>query len=213
MDMINEQMTDLEIRRQVLAKKRKKRNRLRVLVFCLASALMVVCGLVAGWLAGVIMASVQKAEPVIDTSVPIVEIAAEQIGDQGGEKYWSWYGFGSHVSWCACFTSWCADQAGYLDSGAAPKFSSVGDGIYWFQDRDQWLDAGETPSAGDFIFFDWEQDDYRDHVGIVAGVKNGVIYTIEGNSSDMCRIKRYREGDPVINGYGHIDTSAQTEDQ
>ena len=26
--------------------------------------------------------------------------------------YWSWYGFDSRVEWCACFVSWCYNQAG-----------------------------------------------------------------------------------------------------
>lgn len=48
----------------------------------------------------------------------IVDVALTQVGNVGGEPYWSWYGFTNHVEWCACFVSWCADQCGYLDSGA-----------------------------------------------------------------------------------------------
>lgn len=33
----------------------------------------------------------------------IVEVALTQVGNQGGEPYWSWYGFDSRVEWCACF--------------------------------------------------------------------------------------------------------------
>ena len=40
----------------------------------------------------------------------IVQVALSQIGNVGGEPYWSWYGFGSRVEWCECFVSWCADQ-------------------------------------------------------------------------------------------------------
>ena len=43
----------------------------------------------------------------------IVQIALTQIGNVGGEPYWSWYGFSSRVEWCACFVSWCADQCGF----------------------------------------------------------------------------------------------------
>ena len=39
----------------------------------------------------------------------IVQVALTQVGNVGGEPYWSWYGFGSRVEWCACFVSWCAD--------------------------------------------------------------------------------------------------------
>lgn len=44
----------------------------------------------------------------------IVTVALSQIGIVGGEPYWSWYGFGSRVEWCACFVSWCANECGYM---------------------------------------------------------------------------------------------------
>lgn len=47
----------------------------------------------------------------------LVEIAKSQLGNVGGEPYWSWYGFGGRVEWCACFVSWCANQCGYIDKG------------------------------------------------------------------------------------------------
>ena len=44
----------------------------------------------------------------------IVAVALSQVGNVGGEPYWSWYGFGSRVEWCACFVSWCANECGYI---------------------------------------------------------------------------------------------------
>ena len=35
----------------------------------------------------------------------IVAVAMSQIGNAGGEPYWSWYGFENRVEWCACFVS------------------------------------------------------------------------------------------------------------
>ena len=35
----------------------------------------------------------------------IVAVALSQLGNVGGEPYWSWYGFGSRVEWCACFVN------------------------------------------------------------------------------------------------------------
>ena len=64
--------------------------------------------------------------------------------------------------------------------------------------------AGSTePASGMRIFFDWAtQDGVPDHVGIVEKVKNGMVYTVEGNSRDMCRQKQYALGSSVILGYG-----------
>lgn len=52
----------------------------------------------------------------------IVTVALSQVGNAGGQPYWSWYGFDSRVEWCACFVSWCANECGYIDSGVCPKF-------------------------------------------------------------------------------------------
>lgn len=52
------------------------------------------------------------------------------------------------------------------------------------------------------IFFDWDSDGKSDHVGIVEKVENGIVYTVEGNSGDSCRINKYSEGHYHILGYG-----------
>lgn len=132
----------------------------------------------------------------------IVEVALTQLGNEGGEPYWSWYGFDSREEWCACFVSWCADQCGYLESGIIPKFSGCVDGANWFQSSGQWQDRNYVPSAGDIIFFDWEGDGETDHVGIVEKCENGVVYTVEGNSGDACKQNQYTVGSSSIYGYG-----------
>ena len=132
----------------------------------------------------------------------IVEVALTQLGNEGGQPYWSWYGFEGRVEWCACFVSWCADQCGYIESGIIPKFAGCVDGANWFKGNGQWQDRSYEPSAGDIIFFDWEGDGETDHVGIVEKCENGVVYTVEGNSGDACRQKQYTVGSSSIYGYG-----------
>jgi hypothetical protein len=132
----------------------------------------------------------------------IIEIADTQIGNIGGEPYWSWYGFANRVDWCACFVSWCADRLGYIDAGALPLFSACEDGIRWFKDRGQWRDGGYTPSPGDIIFFDWEGDGVSDHVGIVERVEGEIARTIEGNTSDSVARRSYALNSVKITGYG-----------
>ena len=132
----------------------------------------------------------------------IVEVALTQLGNEGGQPYWSWYGFDGRVEWCACFVSWCADQCSYIESGIIPKFAGCVDGANWFKGNGQWKDRSYEPSAGDIIFFDWEGDGETDHVGIVEKCENGVVYTVEGNSGDACRQKQYTVGSSSIYGYG-----------
>ena len=135
----------------------------------------------------------------------IVSVAMGQIGNSGGQKFWSWYGFDSRVEWCACFVSWCADQSGLIESGNVPKFSLCSDGVSWFQGKNKWQSGGTTPTAGMIIFFDWDHDGNSDHVGIVEKCEGGRVYTVEGNSSDQVRQRNYAMDYASIMGYGVIN--------
>ena len=132
----------------------------------------------------------------------IVSVAMGQLGNSGGQKFWSWYGFDSRVEWCACFVSWCADQSGLIASGNVPKFSLCSDGVSWFQGKNKWQSGGTTPTAGMIIFFDWDHDGNSDHVGIVESVSGGTVNTIEGNSGDKVARRSYSIGSSNIYGYG-----------
>ena len=138
-------------------------------------------------------------------SQQIVSVAMGQIGNSGGQKFWSWYGFDSRVEWCACFVSWCADQSGLITSGNVPKFSLCRDGVSWFQGKNKWQSGGTTPTAGMIIFFDWDHDGNSDHVGIVEKCEGGRVYTVEGNSSDQVRQRNYAMDYASIMGYGVIN--------
>ena len=129
-------------------------------------------------------------------------VAQSQIGNVGGEPYWSWYGYNDRVEWCAIFVSWVADQCGYLDTGVLPKMEGVRPYVDWFIERGQWQGRDYEPSPGDIIFFDWESDGLADHVGIVEKVENGLVYTIEGNTGDVCAERHYSFGSAPIYGYG-----------
>ena len=134
-------------------------------------------------------------------SQAIVQVALTQEGN-GGDIYWSWYGFSSREEWCACFVSWCADQCGYIEAGVIPKFSLCSAGMEWFESRGQFMDGSYVPATGDLVFFDWENDGSVDHVGIVESVVDGNIYTVEGNSGDKVARRSYPIGYGQIVGYG-----------
>ena len=130
----------------------------------------------------------------------VVDIAKSQVGNVGGQPYWSWYGFTSRVEWCACFVSWCYGQMGLTE----PRFSGCqSQGIPWFQSHGQWGGRDYANIApGDAIFFDWDLDGSADHVGIVVGTDGSRVYTVEGNSGDACKIKSYSLTYECIKGYG-----------
>lgn len=130
----------------------------------------------------------------------VVDIAKSQVGNVGGQPYWSWYGFTSRVEWCACFVSWCYGQMGLSE----PRFAACqSQGIPWFQSHGQWGGRDYANIApGDAIFFDWDLDGRADHVGIVVGTDGSKVYTVEGNSGDACKIKSYSLTYECIKGYG-----------
>ena len=132
----------------------------------------------------------------------IVAVALSQVGNVGGQPYWSWYGFSSRVEWCACFVSWCADQCGYIESGVMPKHSYCPTGVEWFRSRGQWQDRNSIPASGTIIYFDWGGDGIADHVGIVESCDGSTVYTIEGNANDAVKRLSYSIGSTKIMGYG-----------
>ena len=132
----------------------------------------------------------------------IVAVALSQVGNVGGQPYWSWYGFSSRVEWCACFVSWCAEQCGYIESGVIPKHSYCPTGVEWFRSRGLWQDRSSIPAPGSIIYFDWGGDGVADHVGIVESCDGSTVYTIEGNANNACKRLSYAVGDRRILGYG-----------
>lgn len=175
-----------------------------------AVVIILIIALIAGFVA-VLFNDDEGSENSRIPCSEIVLVAKAQIGNEGGDKFWKWYGFNEHVEWCACFVSWCADQCGYISKGIIPKFSLCSDGVNWFKERNQWNDRGESyyPIAGDIIFFDWyeengSQDGRCDHVGIVTrtDLTNRTIYTIEGNTNNKCAERMYSLDDVQVIGYG-----------
>ena len=145
----------------------------------------------------------RNGSALTDADVPLVKTARAELGNKGGEKFWSWYGFDYQVDWCGCFVSWCADQNGYLDDDRVPKFCYVQEGLNWFKEEKKWKKPGYKPGGGEVIFFDWNDNDIADHVGIVSGTMMGRVLTIEGNAKgSICARKSYRVDSKYIMGYG-----------
>ena len=146
------------------------------------------------------LSGVQLVNGTRPGNTAVVDLAKRQVGNVGGRPFWSWYGFNSRVEWCACFVSWCYNQAGKSE----PRFAGCqSQGVPWFQSRGQWGARGyENIAPGDAIFFDWDLDGSADHVGLVIGTDGQRVYTVEGNSGDACKIKSYPLDYACIKGYG-----------
>lgn len=139
----------------------------------------------------------------------------------GGKGYFSeWYidgyknhpGWNQYTPWCACFLSWAADQKKASIDGDPPRFANVDEGMEKFKDKSQWREPNDEknkPIPGDYVFFDWDGDRDPDHVGAVLCVKDGYLYTIEGNSGGKVAVNRYplsnSSVDKRIMGYGVLN--------
>ena len=168
----------------------------------------------------------KTGKEAVDKMNEIVLQQADEV-HEGGQKYWSWYGFSYRDEWCAMFVSWLFDQIGGLDKYI--KSSAIAGGIvrdstnagYGTWHEDECTDPSTVPQPGDVIVFDpWvggtylpypdhgEDKFYSSHVGYVYKVDDTYVYTVEGNSSDSVRRREYNRkthcgtaGIQGINGY------------
>lgn len=113
-----------------------------------------------------------------------------ELGNEGGEKYWSWWGYTERVEWCAIFVSWCANQNGYLDAGIMPRQQGVDHsttGSPWYYSHGESLTASPdvVPQPGWVAFFRYG------HTGIVYACDGVNAYLVEGNNMDAVRLKSY----------------------
>lgn len=125
------------------------------------------------------------------------------IGGYAKDPRWNQY-----TPWCGCFLSWGAEQQRDTINGDPPRFANVDDGMADFKAQKKWRspnDANNMPIPGDYVFFDWDGGPDPDHVGAVLCVKDGYLYTIEGNSGGRVAVQRYPLSDSRIVGYGVLN--------
>ena len=109
--------------------------------------------------------------------------------------------------WCATFVSAVAVKLGYTD--IIPTECSCERMIALFKKMGCWIEnENRTPSAGEIIFYDWQDNGigdnkgYSDHVGIVEKVSGGQIHVIEGNKGQAVARRYIKINGKYIRGYG-----------
>ncbi len=125
------------------------------------------------------------------------ELGYRELSDKT-TKYGTWYGI-PDGDWCAMFVTWCAHYAG-ISTDVIPFYCNCQAGWTWFMNNNCYgLKEEYIPKRGDIIFF---LSDGASHTGIVTDCKNGIVYTIEGNTSDMVAYRSYSLNNSRITGYG-----------
>ncbi len=103
-------------------------------------------------------------------------------------------------AWCAAFVSWCLRQAKVPATVALTEIS-CSRMTNWYVKHDIFYprDSGYTPILGDIIMFN--EDDDITHVGLVLGVKDGKVYTVEGNGGAQVATHSYSLTSTYVHGY------------
>lgn len=125
------------------------------------------------------------------------------------EKYLKSAGLVPPESWCASFVSWCYLQAcgGHASQMPFPYTPGARALLREFQDKGWAFKPPTTyqPLPGDLVFW-WRvrMDGWQGHVGLVHQVKDGLLYTIEGNKSPRVQGFSYvfSRMDQLL-GFGH----------
>ncbi len=138
-----------------------------------------------------------------DQVTDICNVAKSQVGyrESGNNytEYGRWYGRQSY--WCNVFVSWCAYVAG-VPTSVFPKLTAVGNSYYSTLPSvgaDCFAFGTKPVEPGDLLFSCTCSGGYGciDHVGLIVGVDDQYIYTVEGNMSDTVKALTY----PVSTGY------------
>lgn len=110
-------------------------------------------------------------------------------------------------SWCAAFVSAVAIKCGY--TAIIPTECGCEQMIELFKGLGEWQENDAyKPSAGDVIFYDWDDSGsgdntgWTDHVGIVEKVSGNTITVIEGNKGDAVARRTIQVNGVTIRGYG-----------
>jgi len=149
---------------------------------------------------------VDGSENTVNYVERLIAIAMGELGTKEVNtytKYGDWFknGYGSY-DWCNMFVSWCANQAG-IPNSIIPRESGVASTRSWFEKKGLFKYKEEyTPKRGDLIIF---LSEGASHIGIVTGVKDGRVYTVEGNTSNMVAERNYPLEYKTITGYATPD--------
>lgn len=110
-------------------------------------------------------------------------------------------------AWCAAFVSWCQFQAGIpaeIDCSEVSCPRMINE-ILKPQGLYKTRESGYVPLIGDLIYFkNATSNAISTHVGLVIGVRDGYVFTVEGNGGERVARHKYAIDDSYIVGYGAL---------
>ena len=172
--------------------------------------------------------SIATAALTGDYAKDITAIARTQLGVQENKdnfitaedgtihcysRYGQWAG-DAYEEWSAAFVNFCVHYAN-IPQQYLPKSEKVSQWIQQLEAMSLHIEKeGYTPKEGDLVFFltnehaegnSQIQSNVPGHTGIVTGVDEQNLYTIEGNCGGMVQSETYALGSGNIYGYLNMD--------
>lgn len=128
-----------------------------------------------------------KAIPVALKEVGVKEIPAGSNWGPRVSQYLRAAGINFPAPWCAAFVTWVLKRIGYTVTTPGP--ASVESWVVWAQKHGKIV---ERPFRGDIVCYDWDSNNWYDHIGFVVRVLAlrwrgkvfaGYVRTVEGNTA------------------------------
>lgn len=120
-------------------------------------------------------------------------VAEDGATMNGYTRYGAWAGDPYRDNWSAQFTDFCLSYAG-IPTSAMIQVSNC----------QEWAPvpkSGYTPSTGDIIILDGNQDGTADHAGIVLSANEAQVTTVIGDSDKEVKKNVYNLDNAIIMGY------------
>ena len=131
----------------------------------------------------------------------VVNIALKQKGISGTpNKFTRWMGVGG-VAWCACFVSWCCNQAG-VSTSISPKTAAVQGFLDFARKNGRFKEknSGYKPVVGDIFI---QKSSGASHTGFVISCSGNSFKTIEGNNGNAVKEQTHSLTEAKLTGFFH----------
>lgn len=142
----------------------------------------------------------------------VLSLAAKYIGyNHSNGSYKLFTGGVSTTKWCAYFVSYILRKTGKGNF----HYSAVSQYLDWAK-QDKAKRLSHSPKSGQVIIFKGKNGDGKywnakkgrmcniSHTGFVEKVENGIVHTIEGNTTGQVARRKYSINDPRITCYVNV---------
>ena len=120
---------------------------------------------------------------------------------------------GDELPWCAGFVLYCFKSSTFgAIKGNRWKLRSVRNLFKTMSKSGNIVGRNVNPLRNDVVFFNKRGNSDAGtgwRCGIVVAVSDGIIYTIEGNLSNMVKVSMHHTTDAPILGYGRMSSKIQ----